>query len=388
MPPQPRAHTTPAHILALTSALYFLSPRSGRGETSVTYKYEDYREAGGRIGVQAQYGLIEQSLGTDASLKISGAIDAIAGATPTGQPGATINDQVPLTELSDRRKAWNADYARQVGRTNFDLGVSNSRESDYVSNGYSLNTVTDFNEKNTALVLGVNGTDDDVKVFYQTAREKKRGYDAILGVNQLLDPKTSVTFDFTLGRSTGYLSDPYKIILKTTEIVPGVFLPLTLPENRPTERNKWIAFVGYNHAVDSLNGAIDANYRYYRDSFGTASHTLTATWLQRLGAKVVLEPTLRYYEQSAADFYHVSLDGTTIVPGIRPNPAGPFYSADYRLSRLRTYTYGLKLDWNPTDTLHFDLAYNRYEMKGMDSVTPRSAYPRADIMTAGVRVTW
>ena len=37
---------------------------------------------------------------------------------------------------------------------NVALGFGNSRESDYVSNGYSINTLTDFNQKNTTLLLG------------------------------------------------------------------------------------------------------------------------------------------------------------------------------------------------------------------------------------------
>jgi hypothetical protein len=43
-----------------------------------------------------------------------------------------------------------------------DLGYGVSRESDYVSDGWSLNTVTDFNQKNTNLLLGYGGTSDTI----------------------------------------------------------------------------------------------------------------------------------------------------------------------------------------------------------------------------------
>ncbi len=388
MPHLIRLMSQRARTLAVTGALYLLLVRETRAESSVTYKYEDYQEAGGRIAVKAQYALFDQTIGTDTVVKVSGAIDAITGATPTGQPGATAADPVMMTQIEDRRKAWTADFSRQIGRVNLDLGVADSRESDYVSNGLSLTTVTDFNAKNTALVLGVAANNDNVKVFYQSARAFKRGLDGLIGVNQLIDPATSLTFNLTVGRASGYLSDPYKIILKTTQILPGVTLPLTFPENRPQERNKWIAFVGYNHAVAAWDGAVDASYRFYHDSFGTASHTLAVTWLQNLNAHLILAPTVRYYEQSAADFYHLSLDGTSIVPGFTPNAAGPFFSADYRLSHLRTYTYGLKLVWHPTDSVQLDLAYDRYEMKGLDGLTSPTAYPRANTVTAGVRYAW
>ncbi|HVZ47451.1 MAG TPA: DUF3570 domain-containing protein, partial [Gemmatimonadaceae bacterium] len=141
-----------ARTYAFAGSLLLVAPRAGRGETSVAYKYEDYQESAGRVGVQAQYGLVEQSLGTDAKLKLTGVIDVIAGATPTGQVPALPGDPVPLTEMHDKRKAWTADYSRQFGRVNLGVGLANSRESDYVSNGASLNTLTDFHDKNTTLL--------------------------------------------------------------------------------------------------------------------------------------------------------------------------------------------------------------------------------------------
>ena len=38
--------------------------------------------------------------------------------------------------------------------------------------------------------------------------------------------------------------------------------------------------------------------------------------------------------------------------------------------------------------LQLELAYDRYEMRGRDGVTPQSAYPTANIYTAGARVAW
>ncbi len=374
--------------MCLVTALFLLAPRAARADTVASYKFQDYQESAGRIKVQAQSALIEQSLGSEARLKFTGVIDAITGATPTGQPAATPGGAVPLATIDDRRKAWTLDVSRQFGRVNLALGAANSRESDYVSTGFSLNTLTDFNQKNTTLLVGLAGTQDEVKVFFQPARADKRTLDAIVGLTQLLDGKTTVQFNFSYGRATGYLSDPYKIIQKRTELLPGLFLPLTFGENRPDERDKWIAYASCNHAFASLHGAAEASYRLYHDSFGITSHTVALAWFQQLGPQVVLSPTLRFYEQSAADFYQVSLDGSTITPGSKPNPNGPFFSADYRLTKLHTLTYGVKLVWTPNKTCQFDVAWERYEMKGRDGITSASAFPQAAILTAGLRLTW
>ena len=384
-----RIQSTRPSAALLMATLGLGLPRSqARAEDSIAYKYETYREADGRIEVRTQSGSAEQDFGADTQLKLTGTIDAIAGATPTGEPAPPGSDQVAMTQMHDRRKAWSGDLSHQFPRSNVDVGLANSRESDYVSTGVAVNTLIDFNQKNTTLLLGLAGTDDDVKVFYQAIYVKKRADEAIVGVKQLLSPLTFVTFNLTWGRATGYLGDPYRVIQKSTEIFPGIFLPRSYPENRPARREHSVAFASLNHTVAPLHGALEASYRFYRDTFGTTSHTLGATWLQKIGERFVLSPSLRYYQQGAADFYRVTLDGTSIVPGLSPNPAGPFYSADYRLAKLQTWDYALKAVWKASDTLQLDAAVEHYEMQGRDGFTLASAFPRAKMVTLGARVRW
>jgi hypothetical protein len=371
------------------SLLLALSLPRARAENGISYKYEDYREAGGRIGVQTQGALIEQSLGTEMRLKLEGVIDAIAGATPDGRPAPAGTDQVPLSELHERRKAWSAEFSRQFPRINVALGFANSRESDYVSNGWSVNTLTDFNQKNTTVLIGVAGTDDDVDVRYLRSVEKKRGVDVIVGLTQLLNPETSVSLNLTWGTVYGFLEDPYRLVEKSTELFPGFVQPVTYPESRPDNRDKVIVLGSINRAFPETHGAIEASYRFYHDTFGTNAHTLEAAWFQRLGSKLILRPSLRLYDQSAADFYHYRIDGTNITPTFgRPPKNGPFYSSDFRLSALRTSTVGLKAIYQATDWLALDAAYEYYDMRGRDGVTPQSAYCRAKIATFGVKITW
>jgi hypothetical protein len=376
----------PALLLAVL--LQLLAPRAGRAETTTSYKYQDYQEAGGRINVRAHYGLIEQTLGLSAKLRITGVIDTITGATPTGEPADPATGLVPLTSIDDRREAWTADFSRQFGRLNLTVGAANSRESDYVSTGFALNTLTDFNQKNTTLLVGLSATDDEVKVFHQPERASKRTFDLIVGVTQLLDENTSLVLNAAYGSASGYLSDPYKLIRKNTELLPGVFLPLTFGENRPDEREKWIGYTGINHSVTRLKGAIEASYRLYHDSYGITSHTLAAAWFQRLGEQFILSPSARFYRQNAADFYRVSLDGTSVTPGSLPNPAGPFFSSDYRLAEFDSWTYGMKLVWTPKPAFRADVAWERYEMNGRDGITSASAFPDASIVTVGFRLIW
>ena len=198
---------------------------------------------GGRVAIKVHGAVVEKTLGAAGRLKVDGVIDSIAGATPTGQPAPAGSTEVPLSTLTERREAWNAVYAHQFAGVNVAAGAGNSRESDYVSDGWSLNTLSEFNQKNTTLLLGIAGTSDEVRVFHQKEWERKRSLDLIAGITQLLDPRASVTANLSWGRASGYLADPYKLVQKNTEVIPGVFLPLTFPENRPAEREKWIVFL-------------------------------------------------------------------------------------------------------------------------------------------------
>ncbi|MFA5058470.1 MAG: DUF3570 domain-containing protein [Opitutaceae bacterium] len=366
-----------------------MTPRGTRAEDALSYKYEDYRETDGRIAVTTHSVFASQDLGTDTHLTAEGVIDAIAGATPNGEPAPAGSDQVPLSEMHDRRKAWNTTLSHQFPRLNVSLGYAHSLESDYLSNGYSLNTTTDFNEKNTTLLVGIAGTDDRVKVFYQPDWVSKRTYDAIVGISQVLDPQTTISFNISTDRARGYLSDPYKLVLKTVEVFPGVFLPVTSAENRPAERRKWVAYATVNHAFVALHAALEGSYRFYHDTYGMNAHTVSVSWIQRLGPHLRLEPALRFYDQNAADFYHYNLDQTTIEPVAGPpQTQGPFYSSDYRLSAMRTTSTAMKAVWTVRPWLELNVAYERYDMRGKDGVTPQSAFAHANILTAGTQFSW
>jgi len=363
---------------------------TARAEDSLSYKFENYTEAGGRVGVQTQGIAAAQDIGADMSFGLTAVTDAISGATPTGLAAPAGSDQVPLAHLSDHRKAWEADLSRQFSSMNISAGLSESREHDYVSRAWSLNSLTDINERNTSLLVGVAGHDDDVETFYDPQRfyVKSHTFKAILGATQLLDRRTTVTINLTWGRETGYLSDQYKLVEQNIEVLPGVVFPLVFAENRPSEQNSGVAFASINRAFPEVRGALEGSYRFYRDTYGIAANTVELRWLEKIGGQLTLGPGVRYYEQNAANFYYYDLRTTDIVPTTIPNPGGPAYSSDYRLSSLFTTTYGLKAVWKPRAWLQLDVAYDRYAIRGRDGVTPQSAYPRANILTMGARISW
>jgi len=375
-------------------ALIVLLGAIGRAEDVLTYKFQSWQEADNRVRVSAQYALAEKDLGPDMHLKLMGLIDSIAGATPTGEKSQTTVGDVPMAPMEDLRRAWTVDLSRQFHRVALSGGYAVSRESDYVSHGWSLNTVTDFNQKNTNLLIGYGRTDDTImepKLGW-TVDRNKTGNDYIVGLTQLLDPNTSLAINLSHGTARGYMSDPYKIVsTHLLDLDPGTYY--TPPENRPREKDKTVLFLGLNRNFEQAHGALDLSYRYYRDSFGIRSSTLSARWIQDLGSHFTVEPSLRYYAQGAADFYYYDLDQAGVITTFEPvrgetgTGRAPFYSSDYRLSRMSTLSVGLQVTWKIRPWIALDAAYDRYTSRGSDGVTPQAAYSKANTFTVGLRIS-
>lgn len=372
--------------------LWVSLPKTGRAENSFTFKAQSWQEDDQRIRVDSQYGLIEADLSASTHFKIMGLIDSITGATPTGEKPLTPGAPTPLANMEDRRKAWDTSVSHQFSRVNLTLGYANSRESDYVSNGWSLNTVTDFNDKNTSLLVGYGRTDDKIneEKLGWTIKRPKTGNDFMIGVIQLVDPNTSVTANVSYGQSRGYMSDPYKIVSTTMlDLDPGFYY--TVPENRPMAKNKVSVFLAANHNVERFHGALDASYRFYRDTFGISSHTVSLLWIQKIGEHVVVQPSIRLYRQSAADFYYPDTDAAGVVTTYEPllgetgTGKAPFYSSDYRLAKMQTVDVGLKVIWNIKPWVSVDVAYNRYTSRPLDRITPRDVFSQANVFTVGLK---
>jgi len=374
-------------LLFLMCLLWLLSPqREARAEDSITYKFQSWQEDDGRIRVDAHYAQLETVLSTATKLKLVGLIDTISGATPSGQPVRAGSDQVPLSQLTDRREAWQLEVMQPFERFALVGGFANSRESDYLSDVWSAKALIDFNQKNTTLQIGYARSDDDITAAFLPAPRQKSSDDLIIGVTQLLSSRTVITANLTYGYTSGYISDPYKIVEKRTEVLPGFFLDLTFPENRPSTKDKWVGFVSVNHALENLNAAVEGSYRLLDDTFGTASHTLEFAWFQKFGDRLIIRPAVRFYQQSAAYFYRVDLNGSPISAPNEATGRAPYYSADYRLSEMRTWMLGVKAVWEINDWCSIDATVERYLMQGRDQVTSDSAYADANVFTIGLRL--
>ena len=389
--------TRRARALGLALSLYLMRLNRASAEDHVDYRYESYIEDGGRIGVDTHSWLFETKVTSWLTLRGDAVYDAIAGATPIGAPPATdiknpfpppgpLNNTVPTAFMKDKRWAGSLDAELTFGPHHITPQLSYSTEHDYTSYGTALNYSLDLNQKNTTINLGwAHDWDTVISGTYLTQEKPKDTDHVLVGVNQLLTPKTVLTLNFTFRNSHGYLDDPYRGVVFDDYPQFDLNHPILFPENRPGHRLSYLGFGSLTQFITPLHGSIEGSYRYSYDTYGIHAHTVELSWHQKITQRILVSPLFRYYRQSAASFYQTQFGGDPTNP-FDPTPIPTYYSADYRLSQMETYSYGINVSARVTQWFSLDAGYLRYGMYGLDHVTSQSAYPKANVITVGARV--
>ena len=334
-----------------------------------------YGESDSRVRDFSINTLAKKEVREESWLSLRLALDTLTGASPSGAAPANAVQtfttpsgassysvaagQLPLdTSFLDTRVAMSANYEWPVSRlTLFNVGVSLSDEYDYSHMGVNMRLARDFNNRNTTLSFGLALANDTVDAVGgapvglspmtdeddggdKRGSQSKDVTDLLIGVTQVINRKTLVQFNYTLSRSDGYLSDPYKLL---SVVDPVLGDPVAGPsgigldylyrfEHRPDTREKQGLFGLLKRDVGG--NVFDVSYRYMTDDWDIDSHTVDLHYRFNLERGSYLQPHIRFYSQTAAGFYR-----TVLFDG---EPLPQFATADYRLSELDAVTVGFK----------------------------------------------
>jgi hypothetical protein len=333
-----------------------------------------YSESDGRVRDTSLNARARKELREEKFLNLTLAIDSLTGASPSGAvPAGTVqtftspsgNSQYTVaagepvldTSFLDTRTALSASWEMPIARLSLlSVGASLSDEYDYTHTGVNARLARDFNNRNTTLSFGVALANDTISPVggtpvalapmlevgnhaWKRGDESKDVTDFLIGVTQVLNRHTLVQINYSLSVSDGYLTDPYKVlsVVDSSTGVPvagpvGSGLYRYLFESRPDSREKQSI---YGLLKRDFNGdVLEASYRYMTDDWGVDSHTLELRYRWAFGAKRYLQPHVRFYQQTAADFYRTVLfDGA---------PLPSYVTADHRLGEFDGLTLGLK----------------------------------------------
>ena len=402
-----------------------LAVAQARGDDEFGFTHESYVEDHGRMTVETETVRLRKTFTPWLDLTARGVYDGISGATPLGAPaidqlrlqqpkthtpvptaaitgftrpldgisGASpaqvlARNTIPLATSHDIRRGIDITTGLTFGPNRLAPEFSYSKETDYVSFAGALNYSLELNDKNTILNAGWSHSYDRVlpnQFTYLTRRAIKNSDDFILGFTQLLSPGTVFSLNGTVSHAEGYLGDPYRsVVFDETHLDPDARVVLD-GEKRPSTRDAQALALSITQAVKPLNASVEATYRYYHDSYGIIANTVGIAWFQKIGQMGVISPSFRYYRQGAAHFYDIQFSGD---PASDPSHVPRYYSSDYRLSFLETFTLGLEANIKLHEHWDLRLGYQRYWMRGLDHVTLQSAYPGANIFTIGLNVTF
>lgn len=372
-----------------------LTMGSASGQDALKYRFQLYDEQDGRIDVESHYLDYEHRWGkTKAGLRL--AVDRLSGMTPTGTHARGDESDWLFQQIDDERRVAVATIEHEVNDYTLSFEYAHSKEVDYRSNALTAKASRQFNQKNTTVTGGVSFAFDEVLTTPFTSNfqdEDKDTFDLNFGVSQILGRNTLLDVNFGYGRSTGYLGDPYRSIsqIQTVVVTPPIGGPISITdtfnyaENRPDEQHRFVVKGSLRHYFEKANAALSGSYRFFANNNSLEGHTLELKWIQEINSQLSITPYFRYYRQSSADFYYPSLTGTGIDGTGRIDGSGPNYSSDYRISELEALTYGVRFAWEPRQNLTLDLQLERYEMNGLDSRTPGSFFPTANVVSVGAQ---
>ncbi len=302
----------------------------------------------------------------------------------------------------ETRKQGDLNLSYEWDEAALNVGAGLSQENDYQSRFGNLSGRWDFNQKQTSLNLGLSYTNSDINALldhdatpyiYNTSAGlanysqiqsgsqinlvggaqvnnrlltgNRQDWATNLSVTQILNKNALVVAGIGFTRNTGYLANPYKAV--TTVFVdptqkitsPSSVLTgtsLSLLEKRPQERDQWTGNLSYVQHIDAMDSALHFDYRVFSDDWGITSHTFEFDWVQPVFDTWTVTPLIRYYSQTAADFYTPYVVSFQTYPGkptynpktgaitlsqLNPNKLPANYSSDQRLSAFGAISGGM-----------------------------------------------
>ncbi len=343
----------------------------------------------------------------DQVLNLKLTIDSLTGASANGataQPNVqtftrpsgkgsyqTQANATPLDDtFKDTRVQLNAQWTQPLAQNyTGSAGMHISKEYDYLSLGLNGNLAYDFNNKNSTFSVGLSYFQDTFepeggipvafasmplaygseeidsasKEAFDATRsadsDDKTTADIMLGFTQVINRRMLMQFNYSYSKVDGYLSDPFKVLSLVDD--NGIAQDYRY-ENRPDSRVKQSLFAQTKYHFEQ--NVVDVSYRYMWDDWKLDSHTIDSKLRIPLSNTSYIEPHIRFYQQTAANFYQPFLSQSQEIP--------EFSSADYRIGEMSAYTVGLKYGVKLSDgnDLSFRLEYYRQDPKNAGHQAP------------------
>jgi len=232
-----------------------------------------------------------------------------------------------------------------------------SREPDYESHGFGgglsarLGSADSVGSVDYTVTLDTVGRTDTPRALFS---EHLQSHAAEVGLSQNLDQRTVLRGAYTMTLQQGYLEKPYRFvpIFARADVLQaqsdGVELGLHSferyysvgrpAESVPDSRLRHALGLRLLRYLDSIDGSLRLDYRFYIDDWLLQAHTLEAALQQPLGEDLELAVFVRGYGQSGASFWErvYVVDDAETLPRHR--------TLDRKLSPYGSLTTGARME--------------------------------------------
>ena len=283
-------------------------------------------------------------------------IETMSGASPwfvtpdsQGRPVQIMSG----ASIEDSRNDLLVTAARDFDNWALAMNLGVSVEDDYQSLSGGVQGEWTFNNSQNVLSAAVSyaydtltPTDGGSDEFpTRIVRDNKSTLNIFGGVVHDFTPKLTGQLSMNFQYDSGFLSDPYKLAFVDGDL---------LQDSRPDTRSRYGIIAKLRYFVEWASAALHLDTRIYSDSWDVSSDTVELRWLQSLPGDWTITPSLRWYQQSFADFYR---------PFFNAPRADGLYSSDYRLSAFGAFSGRISVE-KQLDAWGFGIAVESYNSDG------------------------
>jgi hypothetical protein len=269
-----------------------------------------FRYDGGGVVIDGPSVLVRKSIGEHVSVAANYYIDMVSS--------ASIDVETTASPYEDERTQGSLSMDFLHGKSTYSIGYVNSDESDYQAKTMFAAVSHDmFGDLTTISFAFKNGKNDvfrNVKIIEDEQeviindpafQEEMESKSYSVSLSQIITKNLIMSGQYEVITDEGWLNSPYRQVR---------FLDFgsptgqdTQPEIYPNTRSSNAASVRAKYFMP-WRAALDGMYRFYTDTWGIIGHTGELGYMHPmdkrwLGGDWILEGRVRYYRQTAADFY-------------------------------------------------------------------------------------
>ncbi len=247
---------------------------------------------GGGIDINGPSVLVRKQVGKNTSFVANYYVDMISS--------ASIDVITTASPYKEERTQWSLGMDYLHGNTTMTVNYTTSTESDYAAKTYSFAVSQDmFGDLTTitlsyALGADIVGNSQD-PTFERDIDRQLYG----VGVTQILSRNMIAALNFEVITDEGYLNNPYRSVRYAD---PGTALGYSYePELYPNTRTSSAIGIRAKYYLP-YRAAIEAEYRYFTDTWDITSDTASISYIHPLGPWT-FTAKYRYHDQTGAAFY-------------------------------------------------------------------------------------